>query len=37
MNEKIGKWENMDEIKNFYFEVNKKFNPEYAALIYEVK
>jgi hypothetical protein len=37
MNEKIGKWENMDEIKNFYYEVNKKFNPEYAALIYEVK
>lgn len=37
MNEKISKWENMEEIKKFYFEVNKKFNPEYAALIYEVK
>jgi hypothetical protein len=37
MNEKISKWENMEEIKKFYFEVNKKFNPEYTALIYEVK
>ena len=27
----------MDEIKKFYFEVNKKFNPEYVELISKVK
>lgn len=37
MNYEISKWDDMCEIKNFYYEVNKKFNPEYAALIYEVK
>lgn len=27
----------MDEIKKFYFEVNRKFNPDYVELIYKVK
>ena len=37
MNAVVSEWKKMDEIKNFYFEVNKKFNPEYAELIYKVK
>jgi hypothetical protein len=37
MNAQVSKWKKMDEIKKFYFEVNKKFNPEYVELIYKVK
>ena len=37
MNAVVSKWKKMDEIKNFYFEVNKKFNPEYVELIHKVK
>ena len=37
MNAVVSEWKKMDEIKNFYFEVNKKFNPEYVELIHKVK
>ena len=37
MNALVSKWEKMDEIKKFYFEVNKKFNPEFVELLYKVK
>jgi|TARA_B110000091_G_scaffold15541_1_gene14689 hypothetical protein len=37
MNAVVSEWKKMDEIKNFYFEVNKKFNPDYVELIYKVK
>ena len=37
MNTLISEWKKMDEIKKFYLEVNKKFNPEYVELIYKVK
>ena len=34
---KLANGKKMDEIKRFYFEVNKKFNPEYVELINKVK
>ena len=37
MNAQVSEWKKMDEIKRFYFEVNKKFNPEYVELINKVK
>ena len=37
MNALVSEWEKMDEIKKFYFEVNRKFNPEFAELLYKVK
>ena len=37
MNAQVSEWKKMDEIKRFYFEVNKKFNPEYIELINKVK
>lgn len=37
MNDLVSEWKKMDKIKKFYFEVNKKFNPEYVELIYKVK
>ena len=37
MNALVSEWEKMDEIKKFYFEVNRKFNPEFAELLYRVK
>jgi hypothetical protein len=37
MNALVSKWKKMDEIKKFYFEVNKKFNPEFVELLYKVK
>jgi hypothetical protein len=36
MNHEVSKWKEMDQIKKFYFEVNKRFNPEYVALISQV-
>jgi hypothetical protein len=36
MNALVSEWEKMDEIKKFYFEVNRKFNPEFAELLYRV-
>ena len=37
MNAQVSEWKKMDEIKKFYFEVNKKFNPEYVELFNKVK
>ena len=37
MNAVVSEWKKMDEIKKFYFEVNRKFNPDYVELIYKVK
>ena len=37
MNALVSEWEKMDEIKKFYFEVNKKFNPEFVTLLNNVK
>ena len=37
MNAVVSEWKKMDKIKKFYFEVNKKFNPEFVELIYKVK
>lgn len=36
MNHEVSKWKEMDEIKKFYYEVNKQFNPEYVSLISQV-
>ena len=37
MNIEVSKWDDMEVVKNFYYEVNKKFNPEYVTLFSQVK
>lgn len=33
MNEEVSSWNDMNQIKKFYLEVNKSFNPDFAELI----
>jgi hypothetical protein len=37
INDEISKWKDIEEVKKFYYEVNKKFNPDYVELISQVK
>ena len=33
LNEKIANWTNFEEIRKFYSEVNKSYNPDFVELI----